>query len=164
VITSPFRIPLLVNSDYISSVLRLPGQYRLLGTALSTQATCTCRLQLSFCVTSSRHAAGRLVAACVRYADLNGQNRHVLSVSTAYLSHPYGISVFENSVYWTDWNYKSLNRADKWLGGNEFALLTNLPVQPYDVKVVHPLRDREGESLIHVNCFCLSELFLARLV
>jgi hypothetical protein len=70
-----------------------------------------------------------------------------LTISSAYLSHPYGISVFENSVYWTEWNYKTLNSAEKWRGGQELTLLTALPVTPYDVKIVHPLRDPEGELL-----------------
>jgi len=80
----------------------------------------------------------------LRFADLDGNNRHVLSISASFISQPYGLSVFENSVYWSDWNYKSINRADKWTGDNALTLINNLPIIPYDIKIVHPLRDRYG--------------------
>ena len=86
-----------------------------------------------------------------RYADLNGLNRHVLPISPDYVSQPYGVSVFENFVYWSDWNYKTITRADKWTGSNAQTLLTNLPIQPYDIKIVHPLHDRYGETILRIR-------------
>jgi hypothetical protein len=77
---------------------------------------------------------------------MNGQNRHILSIGDAYLSFPYGISVFENYIYWTDWNYRSVGRSDKWTGQNVQILKNNLPLIPYDIIVVHPLRDASGKA------------------
>jgi len=64
------------------------------------------------------------------------------------MSHPYGVAVFENYVYWTDWNFKSIHRADKFTGNNSLTLLSNLPIQPYDIKVYSPLRQPPGNSSV----------------
>ena len=72
-----------------------------------------------------------------RCSDLNGENRVRLNTQMA---HPYGVAVFENYVFWTDWNYKSIHRADKFTGNNATVLLRTLPIQPFDIKVYSPLR------------------------
>ena len=56
-----------------------------------------------------------------------GTPRQVLH-SPLYLYHPYGISVFEDFIYWTDWglNSTSIFKADKFNGNNilEFKKIT----------------------------------------
>ena len=39
-----------------------------------------------------------------------GQNRRLV---LSELSHPYGVTVLDQYIYWTDWDTKSLQRADK---------------------------------------------------
>ena len=76
-----------------------------------------------------------------RFSNLDGSNRFTLNV---FLAHPYGITVFENTVYWTDWNLKSINKTERYLGNNSTPLLSNMPVVPYDIKVVHSIRQPSG--------------------
>ena len=53
--------------------------------------------------------------------------------------HVFAISVFDDFIFWTDWNLKSINRAHKWTGAN-FTVLRNTTHRPYDLHVYHPLR------------------------
>jgi len=90
-----------------------------------------------------------LLTCCVdvwRCSDLNGNNRLVLNVKMA---HPYGLTVFENYVYWTDWNFKSIHRADKFTGNNSMTLKTGLLIPPFDIKVYSPLRQPPGKFFCH---------------
>ena len=41
---------------------------------------------------------------------IKGHNRREVLTG---LSHPYGITVLDSYLYWTDWETKSLQRADK---------------------------------------------------
>jgi len=72
------------------------------------------------------------------------------------MAHPYGLTVFEDYVFWTDWNFKSIHRADKFTGNHSMTLMTNLPIQPFDIKVYSPLRQPSGElyRLIHASFDC----------
>ena len=81
-------------------------------------------------------------SVCNRCSDLDGQHRLILNVEMA---HPYGVTVFEDYVFWTDWNFKSIHRADKFTGNHSITLLSNLPIQPFDIKVYSPLRQAPGE-------------------
>ena len=51
----------------------------------------------------------------------------------------FAITVFDDLIFWTDWNLKSINRAGKWDGSN-FTVLRNTTHRPYDLHVYHPLR------------------------
>ncbi len=46
----------------------------------------------------------------IECADLNGQYRRILVTS---VPHPYGMTVAGNFLYWTDWQTRSVHRADK---------------------------------------------------
>ena len=67
----------------------------------------------------------------------SGLVRQVLR-SPAHLHHPYSLSVFEDTVYWTDWglNSSSIYKADKFTGDNLLQFKTTymvniLPLQLY---------------------------------
>lgn len=50
-----------------------------------------------------------------RYADIDGANRHtVLAEGT--VPHPFSITIFEEWMYWTDWNHKSIEKANRFTG------------------------------------------------
>ncbi|XP_042909584.1 low-density lipoprotein receptor-related protein 4 [Parasteatoda tepidariorum] len=55
------------------------------------------------------------------------------------LPHPFAITVFEDHLFWTDWQTKSIHRANKFTGRNATTLHTKLHF-PMDIIVVHPLR------------------------
>lgn len=68
----------------------------------------------------------------IAMADLNGNNiRYILNES---LPHIFAISQFENFIYWTDWEYKSVERAHKY-DGSKRENLTFTIHRPMDVQV-----------------------------
>ncbi|GIY65557.1 low-density lipoprotein receptor-related protein 4, partial [Caerostris extrusa] len=60
-------------------------------------------------------------------------------IINADLPHPFAITVFEDHLFWTDWQTKSIHRANKFTGRNATTLHTKLHF-PMDLIVVHPLR------------------------
>ena len=62
----------------------------------------------------------------IESADLNGNHRRIVLKSGS-LEHPFGISVFQDNMYWTDWQSRKFFRANKFTGGEEVALAVNLP-------------------------------------
>lgn len=55
-----------------------------------------------------------LISSC----DYDGDNRRQILHSTATLRHPFSISVFEDHLYWTDWDSQYIYRANKFNGFN----------------------------------------------
>lgn len=56
-------------------------------------------------------------------SDLDGSNRKVLLKG---VKHPYGLTVFGNDMYWTDWQKMSIMKANKFSGGDVKTLRYNL--------------------------------------
>ncbi|KAK3568547.1 hypothetical protein QTP86_008754 [Hemibagrus guttatus] len=56
-----------------------------------------------------------------------------------YLSHPFAVSVFGGSVYWTDWRTNTLAKANKWTGSN-VTVIQKTSAQPFDLQIYHPSR------------------------
>ncbi|XP_032874686.1 very low-density lipoprotein receptor-like [Amblyraja radiata] len=53
----------------------------------------------------------------------------------AYTRRPFGLAIFEDDVYWSDVELRSIQKADKRLGKNRTVLLKH--GQPYSLKVMH---------------------------
>lgn len=60
----------------------------------------------------------------IEASDLNGQNRHTLVTP---VQHPYGLTLLGSHIYWTDWQSRSIQRADKNSGANTITVRANLP-------------------------------------
>ena len=60
-----------------------------------------------------------------------------------YLSHPFAVSLFGGSVYWTDWRTNTLARANKWTGAN-VTVIQKTSAQPFDLQIFHPSRQPQG--------------------
>uniref|UniRef100_A0A8C8RFF6 Low-density lipoprotein receptor-related protein 4 n=1 Tax=Pelusios castaneus TaxID=367368 RepID=A0A8C8RFF6_9SAUR len=60
----------------------------------------------------------------IEAADLNGANRHTL---LSPVQHPYGLTLLDSYIYWTDWQTRSIHRADKDTGANVILVRANLP-------------------------------------
>ena len=82
--------------------------------------------------------------------DFNGAGRRTIINSPSLLPHPFAISVFEDSVYWTDWERQCITKANKFTGLEREALLTNLN-SPMDIQVFHPQKQPNRKS--HFQCF-----------
>eukprot|EP00063_Salmo_salar_P064297 XP_014039132.1 PREDICTED: low-density lipoprotein receptor-related protein 1-like [Salmo salar] len=52
------------------------------------------------------------------------------------------MTLFEEYIYWTDWETKSINRCHKTLGINKTTLITTLH-RPMDIHIYHPYRQPE---------------------
>jgi integrin beta 2 len=85
----------------------------------------------------------------IAVADLEGRNpRIVLSRgdnTNARLHHIFALTVFEDSIYWTDWETKSVEKCHKYNGGDRETIITTIH-RPMDIQVYHPLRQRPLEK------------------
>uniref|UniRef100_A0A8C5WGG3 LDL receptor related protein 8 n=1 Tax=Leptobrachium leishanense TaxID=445787 RepID=A0A8C5WGG3_9ANUR len=76
--------------------------------------------------------------AKIKTADLNGgdPNRKLLIFSEHELSHPFGLAVFEDQVFWTDLENEAIFIAGR-LTGQGISVLTDNLNNPHDIVVVH---------------------------
>ncbi|XP_051894210.1 low-density lipoprotein receptor-like [Pristis pectinata] len=72
------------------------------------------------------------------YSDLNGHYRRSVFDSKKYLTNPFALAVFENRVYWSDEESKTLYSADKFTGANVTVLAQNL-TEPRGLVLFHKL-------------------------
>lgn len=60
------------------------------------------------------------------------------------LSHPFAITIFEDIIYWTDWNTRTVEKGNKY-DGSDRTVLVNTTHKPFDIHVYHPYRQPVGE-------------------
>ncbi|XP_021582708.2 low-density lipoprotein receptor-related protein 2 isoform X1 [Ictidomys tridecemlineatus] len=73
----------------------------------------------------------------IEYSDLEGRHRHTVYDGT--LSHPFAITIFEDTIYWTDWNTRTVEKGNKY-DGSDRKVLVNTTHRPFDIHVYHPYR------------------------
>uniref|UniRef100_A0A7M4FXS6 LDL receptor related protein 1 n=1 Tax=Crocodylus porosus TaxID=8502 RepID=A0A7M4FXS6_CROPO len=78
----------------------------------------------------------------IEFASLDGSNRH--TVLSQDIPHIFALTLFEDFIYWTDWETKSINRAHKTTGANKTMLISTLH-RPMDIHIYHPYRQPDGE-------------------
>lgn len=98
----------------------------------------------------------------IAVSDLDGNNpRELLSRRTnpsLNLHHIFAIAVWEDRVYWTDWETKSIEYCNKHDGQNCSKLTTTIH-RPMDLRVYHPYRQREiPNPCENANCSTLCVL------
>uniref|UniRef100_A0A914E474 EGF-like domain-containing protein n=1 Tax=Acrobeloides nanus TaxID=290746 RepID=A0A914E474_9BILA len=79
----------------------------------------------------------------IGFMDLDGGNRHHIPVKRA--SHVASMAIFDDWLYWSDWNLRQVLRAHKWTAKNETILETTIQL-PNDLRVVHPLRQPKSPN------------------
>ncbi|XP_048876028.1 low-density lipoprotein receptor-related protein 1B-like isoform X1 [Brienomyrus brachyistius] len=67
-----------------------------------------------------------------------------------YLSHPFAVSLFGGSVYWTDWRTNTLAKANKWTGSN-VTVIQKTNAQPFDLQIYHPSRQPHASNPCEAN-------------
>lgn len=98
----------------------------------------------------------------IEASDLNGANRRTL---VSPVQHPYGLTLLGPYIYWTDWQSRSIQRADKTTGGNSIIVRGNLPGL-MDIQAVD--RERPLGRLYHIDlhlwlCHLVAEMRAAKL-
>uniref|UniRef100_H3BGS9 Prolow-density lipoprotein receptor-related protein 1 n=1 Tax=Latimeria chalumnae TaxID=7897 RepID=H3BGS9_LATCH len=73
----------------------------------------------------------------IEFASLDGSNRH--TVLNQDIPHIFALTLFEDYIYWTDWETKSINRAHKSTGANKSMLISTLH-RPMDIHIFHSYR------------------------
>ena len=79
----------------------------------------------------------------IEMSDLNGGNRQLIMSSAANI-HPYGLAVYQNVLYWTDWGNGSISRLNL-SSGNQDMVVTGLQ-QPMDIHVFDPSLEFSGNK------------------
>ena len=85
-----------------------------------------------------------IVFLSFRYANSDGTNRHV--VIQGDIPHAYSITVFEDWIYWTDLSRSSIEKANKYTGANR-VVMKNTTHHPFDICVIHPLRQKSRKDI-----------------
>ena len=68
----------------------------------------------------------------LEYFDFVQGNRRTLISSSSSLSHPFGLTVLGDYLYWTDWQLDAIYRANKDDGGEVTSVISGLG-QPMDI-------------------------------
>ena len=97
-----------------------------------------------------------IIKSCIfflRYSNLDGSNRH--TILEGQVPHPFAITIFEEWMYWTDWNHKSVEKANRFTGENR-EILKNTTHRPMDIQIFHPLRqplgsEKEASTLLYYS-------------
>uniref|UniRef100_A0A8C4Z0G3 EGF-like domain-containing protein n=1 Tax=Gadus morhua TaxID=8049 RepID=A0A8C4Z0G3_GADMO len=79
----------------------------------------------------------------IQFASMDGSNRH--TVLTQDIPHIFAMTLFEEFIYWTDWETKSINRAHTTQGTNKTMLISTLH-RPMDVHIYHPYRQPQVDN------------------
>lgn len=95
----------------------------------------------------------------IAVSDLNGQNIHIIASReknpSLQLHHVFAIDVWEDFIYWTDWETKSIEKCHKYTGDQCQSLLLTVH-RPMDLRVVHPLKQPNIKSPCdEANCSAL---------
>jgi len=98
-----------------------------------------------------------MISSC----DYDGAARRQILRSVDFLHHPFSISVFEDHVYWTDWDKQTIYRANKFNGSAVMPITAVHMLQnPMVLHVYHPYRQPDGVNYCaavngHCSHLCL---------
>nr|XP_008195317.2 PREDICTED: LOW QUALITY PROTEIN: prolow-density lipoprotein receptor-related protein 1 [Tribolium castaneum] len=95
----------------------------------------------------------------IAVSDLDGHNIHrIMSREKNHylqLHHVFAIDIWEDYIYWTDWETKSVERCHKYTGNNCTKIMTTVH-RPMDIRVVHPLKQPKIKNPCEkANCSAL---------
>lgn len=78
-------------------------------------------------------------------ANLDGTSRRIIISDDKLVPHVFGLTVFDDMVFWSDWTRRGLLFADK-LTGQNITILLKTVLPPYSLKAYHSAMQMEGKS------------------
>uniref|UniRef100_H2LL78 Low density lipoprotein receptor-related protein 2b n=1 Tax=Oryzias latipes TaxID=8090 RepID=H2LL78_ORYLA len=75
----------------------------------------------------------------IDYCDYDGSNRHQV------LQHPHGMTIFEDSIYWSEQYTSKVMSTNKFHGGNITILMSSV-YQPMGIVMDHPIKQPPGTT------------------
>ena len=82
--------------------------------------------------------------ALIQSMNLDGAER--VSLPKTSTVNAFAMSQFEQSVFWTDLATSKIHRVNKYNGKDFVSIVVRGPLQPYDLHIVHTLRQPLNES------------------
>ncbi|GFS88436.1 putative vitellogenin receptor [Nephila pilipes] len=95
------------------------------------------------------HASNRLYWSdakllTIEYITLDGRTRKILLKDEVF--HPYSLAVFEDTLYWSDWNTFSLESSNKFTGHKTTVMVRENGQHIMGVHVYHPVSARRTQN------------------
>lgn len=75
----------------------------------------------------------------IDYCDYDGNNRHQVLASDTVLQHPHGMTIFEDSIYWTERDTSKVMSTNKFHGGNITTIMNGVH-QPMGIVMDHAVK------------------------
>ena len=82
----------------------------------------------------------------IEYSNVDGSQRVVLETEEDGLSHPFGLTLHNDILYWTDWNELAVYMTHKVLGETILPVYENLAFLPSGIEAISPDRQQQGKS------------------
>ncbi|KHN76991.1 Low-density lipoprotein receptor-related protein 1 [Toxocara canis] len=88
----------------------------------------------------------------IQSVRFDGTARRTVISDSHSVPHVFGLTVAGDDLYWTDWSYRGILRANK-LTGDNITVLAQTALLPYSIKAYHPsLQPEGGEACEKANC------------
>jgi len=95
---------------------------------------------LAFDMPSNRLFWGEAFYDLLESIRLDGTGRVSMKPSASYISlHPFSVSVFENTIYWSDQGTREIQSCDKFTGKNHQVLVKKAKYQNMGIHIIHGL-------------------------
>ena len=76
-------------------------------------------------------------------ALFDGSDRKRIDVTV--IKHPFSLAVFEDRLYWSDWEYKQIQSCNKYTGKNRASLFNDTKIEPFGIHIYHPALEHIGQ-------------------
>ena len=78
----------------------------------------------------------------IESSNVDGSNRRIVTVRGIF--HPFGITVFQNTLYWSDWRLDAILSRRLGASQNTTIIYSNLDTEPMAIVVVSAQRQPPG--------------------
>lgn len=85
----------------------------------------------------------------IEVTNMDGSERRI--ILNEFLPHVFGLSVFDNYIFWTDWQRRTVERVNKFTGGERITIVDQFPdlmglkvTKLHEIKGKNPCLDKNG--------------------